>query len=571
MEEAEEGEPSLSSELMEEEKKLMLEHCKKLLQMPDFVMEPQIEAVLGTYFQCGGDPETVVESLCENYSCMGQIGNILSEWISDLEPDKAIVQECLETTLSTLICKHFQPELADKIFEAEGGPGIEWLPDLISHGPWRCLVYQLAEQYPHCLMLNFAVKLISDAGFQHEISNVNTAAQQLEIFSRVLLSAIDEVLAEHRRGPMTEKYEKAFEELVRVVCHSEHTYLYTQTLLHVMSQEEGGMRAASCAHLSQALHKMAHEREQDTAALYVALLQPQEDQIPPNLIQAMHTMMSKQCLNPADITLLYQQYVSSNPPPVELIREPLFVDLLIDSLFSYEGVKVHTDHRPKYVYLLAYASCVGEQQANGVRTQCRQELDTTRDGVERLVALLESADDLLKELQQLLYSIRIPVVAAGLLHYVKGYLLSDDMIGEPETIHLVLLDQIASSHPNLHLRVFQMLCELYDRQSSLNEAAEVIMERQRNVIDRFVHLLSVGLALPVAEKVNKMFRDGQIDISLVRYFAVEVLEIVSPPYSQDFIDVFLPIVANQEIFDPSGHEKLPAAKEFIDHCTVTPA
>ena len=62
-----------------------------------------------------------------------------------------------------------------------------------------------------------------------------------------------------------------------------------------------------------------------------------------------------------------------------------------------------------------------------------------------------------------------------------------------------------------------MLCELYDKQSSLNEAAEVIMERQRSVIDRFVHLLSVGLALPVVEKVNKMFRDGQIDVSLVRF------------------------------------------------------
>lgn len=31
-------------------------------------------------------------------------------------------------------------------------------------------------------MLNFAVKLISDAGFQHEISNVNTAAQQVKFF-----------------------------------------------------------------------------------------------------------------------------------------------------------------------------------------------------------------------------------------------------------------------------------------------------------------------------------------------------------------------------------------------------
>lgn len=50
----------------------------------------------------------------------------------------------------------------------------------------------------------------------------------------------------------------------------------------------------------------------------------------------------------------------------------------------------------------------------------------------------------------------------------------------------------------------------------MQEAAEVIMERQRNVIDRFVHLLSVGMALPVVEKINRMFRDGQIDSSLVR-------------------------------------------------------
>lgn len=34
-------------------------------------------------------------------------------------------------------------------------------------------------------MLNFAVKLISDAGFQHEISNVNTAAQQVKFFTYV--------------------------------------------------------------------------------------------------------------------------------------------------------------------------------------------------------------------------------------------------------------------------------------------------------------------------------------------------------------------------------------------------
>lgn len=61
-----------------------------------------------------------------------------------------------------------------------------------------------------------------------------------------------------------------------------------------------------------------------------------------------------------------------------------------------------------------------------------------------------------------------------------------------------------------------MLCGLYDRQSKFLQPAEIIIEKQRSIIDRFVHLLSVGFALPVIEKVNKMFQEGQIDVSLVR-------------------------------------------------------
>ncbi|KAK5977451.1 hypothetical protein GCK32_018285 [Trichostrongylus colubriformis] len=83
----------------------------------------------------------------------------------------------VENTLATLIAKHFSPDIADTIFE-DGGV-IEWLPELINHRRWRTLLYELMDQYPNCLMLNFAVKLISDAGFQTEISTVSSAAQQV--------------------------------------------------------------------------------------------------------------------------------------------------------------------------------------------------------------------------------------------------------------------------------------------------------------------------------------------------------------------------------------------------------
>ena len=61
---------------------------------------------------------------------------------------------------------------------------------MIQHPTWRSLIYKLAEDYPDCLMLNFIIKLISDAGFQGEITSISTAAQQIEVFSRVLKTAI---------------------------------------------------------------------------------------------------------------------------------------------------------------------------------------------------------------------------------------------------------------------------------------------------------------------------------------------------------------------------------------------
>lgn len=65
---------------------------------------------------------------------------------------------------------------------------------MIDHHTWRSLIYRLAEEYPDCLMLNFTIKLISDAGFQSEITSISTAAQQIEVFSRVLKTSITKFL-----------------------------------------------------------------------------------------------------------------------------------------------------------------------------------------------------------------------------------------------------------------------------------------------------------------------------------------------------------------------------------------
>ncbi|VDK75121.1 unnamed protein product, partial [Litomosoides sigmodontis] len=226
---------------------------------------------------------------------------------------------------------------------------------------------------------------------------------------------------------------------------------------------------------------------------------------------------------------------------------------------------VQSNHRMKYISLLSYASC---RTSNGASSSSENdEIEKTNDIMEQILDSIRSERDFLKNISLFLTGIEFPSIAAGLLHYLQGFLLNNKVLYELEVVHFVLLDEIASKHCGLHIRLFKMLCGLYDRQSKFLQPAEIIIEKQRSIIDRFVHLLSVGFALPVIEKLNKMFQEGQIDVSLVRYFAVDVLDIIEPPYSEEFIETFLPIVLNQEIFDKITMIKVPAADQFIEDAT----
>lgn len=117
-----------------------------------------------------------------------------------------------------------------------------WLTAMIEHPTWRSLIYRLAEEYPDCLMLNFTIKvaslfylfnffnidtvfifyvctvvfwcqLISDAGFQGEITSISTAAQQIEVFSRVLKTAISGFLT------TSDDWQKSIDECGVCICN----------------------------------------------------------------------------------------------------------------------------------------------------------------------------------------------------------------------------------------------------------------------------------------------------------------------------------------------------------------
>ncbi|XP_016143190.1 negative elongation factor C/D isoform X2 [Sinocyclocheilus grahami] len=538
------------------------EQCLQKFSSRDYIMEPTVFNTLKTYFQAGGSPEHVIQLLSENYSAVAQTVNLLAEWLIQMGVEPAQVQERVENHLKSLLIKHFDPQKADSIFTVEGETPA-WLEQMIAHTTWRDLFYKLAEAHPDCLMLNFTVKLISDAGYQGEITSVSTACQQLEVFSRVLRTSLATLLDGGEQN-----LEKNLPEFAKMVCHGEHTYLFAQAMMSILAQEEQG--GSAMRRIGQEVQKYAHERGHDASQITLALGTAAAY---PRACQALGAMLSKGALNPADITVLFKMFSSMDPPPVELIRVPAFLDLFMQSLFK-PGAKINQDHKHKYIHILAYAASVVETWKKNKRVNInKDELKSTSKAIETVHNLCcnenKGATELVAELSTLYQCIRFPVVAMGVLKWVD-WTVSEPRYFQLQTdhtpVHLALLDEISTCHQLLHPQVLQLLIKLFETEHSQLDVMEQL-ELKKTLLDRMVHLLSRGYVLPVVGYIRKCLEKLNTDISLIRYFVTEVLDVITPPYTSDFVQLFLPILENDSIAGTirTEGEHDPVA-EFIAHC-----
>uniref|UniRef100_A0A182J212 Negative elongation factor D n=1 Tax=Anopheles atroparvus TaxID=41427 RepID=A0A182J212_ANOAO len=543
----------------------VLDECVSRFATSDYIMEPGIFTQLKRYFQAGGTPELVINQLSANYTAVAQMANLLAEWLIMAGVRVTDVQAMVENHLKDMILKTFDPKKADKIFTEEGEtPG--WLTEMIEHHTWRSLIYRLAEEYPDCLMLNFTIKLISDAGFQSEITSISTAAQQIEVFSRVLKTAIAKFLSHQ------EDWQGAIEECAKMVCHGQHTYVYSQVLIQVLSQESKG--GFIMKRLSQEITKYALKNNHNVTPITMALNGSSRH---PQACEALTSMLSRNTLNPADITVLFRNYSSPEPPPIDLIRNPQFLDLLVDSLFKV-GVKINQEHKSKYIYLLGYAASVVEtpvkkgQSKGGHRSTNKDELKPTILAIEKVHAICNvsrGSSELIGDISTLYNCIRFPVVGVGVIRWVENTVTEPSyfkLCTESCPLHLALLDEVAVVHASLHDQILRLLIRLFE---SKQDELEILvqLELRKMLLDRMVNLLARGCVVPVVKYISQCCSRGDTDISLIRYFVTEVLEMVTHPYSSEFVQLFLPMVENEEITGSMrGEGDNDPVSEFIVHC-----
>ncbi|KFO31320.1 Negative elongation factor C/D [Fukomys damarensis] len=502
------------------------QECLHKFSTRDYIMEPSIFNTLKRYFQAGGSPENVIQLLSENYTAVAQTVNLLAEWLIQTGVEPLQVQETVENHLKSLLIKHFDPRKADSIFTEEG-------------------------------------ELISDAGYQGEITSVSTACQQLEVFSRVLRTSLATIL-----DGGEENLEKNLPEFAKMVCHGEHTYLFAQAMMSVLAQEEQG--GSAVRRVAQEVQRFAQEKGHDASQITLALGTAASY---PRACQALGAMLSKGALNPADITVLFKMFTSMDPPPVELIRVPAFLDLFMQSLFK-PGARINQDHKHKYIHILAYAASVVETWKKNKRVSInKDELKSTSKAVETVHNLCcnenKGASELVAELSTLYQCIRFPVVAMGVLKWVD-WTVSEPRYFQLQTdhtpVHLALLDEISTCHQLLHPQVLQLLVKLFETEHSQLDVMEQL-ELKKTLLDRMVHLLSRGYVLPVVSYIRKCLEKLDTDISLIRYFVTEVLDVIAPPYTSDFVQLFLPILENDSIAGTIKTEgEHDPVTEFIAHC-----
>ncbi|KAJ8316708.1 hypothetical protein KUTeg_005738 [Tegillarca granosa] len=452
----------------EEENMAIQQECLGVFSSKDYIMEPGVFNMLKRFLQAGGSPEKVVELLSDNYTAVAQTVNLLAEWLIQ----------------AAMILKHFDPKKADSIFTDEGETP-SWLAEMIEFPTWRELFYKLAEEYPDCLMLNFTVKI--------------------EVFSRVLRTSITSLLEGGE-----DAVEKNLPEFTKMVCHGEHTYLYSQVLMHILAQETKG--GSNIRRLCQELQKSANEKGLD----------------------------------------LFKMYSEMNPPPVDLIRVPAFLDLLIEALFKPTS-RVNPEHKQKYVYVLAYAASVTETYKKGQRKNInRDELKPTTQALEKVQGICaenKSSSDLIADIATLFMNIKFPVIAFGILKWVD-YTVSDASYFKLNTdhtpLHLVLIDEIVTNHVLLHQKALDLLVRIFE--SSFEELDVLVqLELKKTVLDRIVHLFSRGFVIPVVTYIRKCLDKQDTDISLIRHFVTEVLDVIAPPYTPEFMQLFLPLLENKAI------------------------
>jgi negative elongation factor C/D len=94
------------------------------------------------------------------------------------------------------------------------------------------------------------------------------------------------------------------------------------------------------------------------------------------------------------------------------------------------------------------------------------------------------------------------------------------------------------------------------------------LELKKKFIDIMIELMKTGYALPVMNFIEQMA--PKTDQSLIRYFIIQLMDIIEPPYSQEFLNSLLGLIERPETIEAfRSTDKKELLYMWVEHCLET--
>jgi len=539
---------------------------EKLLSSVDSIMELNILSIIPKFLKTGGTPQQIVQLLSESYRGRAQMCNMIGDWLvklsGDQEAGKEAVHQMIEGHLKSLLLERFDPKKADSIFSEKESSQPEWLEKMIQQPRYRSMIYELSEIHKNCVLLNFAIQAISEAGHQAEITGIATASKYVDVFSKVLVDSMTQLKKETDEAILLEK----IPEFTKMCSQSQHTYLYAQTLIHRLMQEPNGY---IFKRLSQELDLAV--RHHGKAAMIINLLLSGLSESN-KVAEAISSIIRSKSSTPGDVLILHQEYSGPNPPLIDFLQNPELLEILLNDIFG--PVKgVNPLHKNKYFFLLASAVCIEPGIHEPINLEKIQPTIAALETAEHIARTNPFGSELEASLPKINSCLEFPIAAKALLFWIRTCLDEKDYYlnnfsKSSSPIHLILLEEVAIQHRLLRESVFQILCEEFERGYS-EQNSLIGSELRRHILERMIFLFHIGYVFPI---VKYMERKGEeFDQALVTHFILSVIELIEGPYANEFLIHFLNIMKSPSTKAAlqTNNQLKPILFSFFESC-LTP-
>jgi negative elongation factor C/D len=130
-------------------------------------------------------------------------------------------------------------------------------------------------------------------------------------------------------------------------------------------------------------------------------------------------------------------------------------------------------------------------------------------------------------------------------------------------IYFDLLREISYRHPFQREIILNLLTDCFSIDYELDALATV--EFKKELLGIMLYLMKCGFVMPVLDYIAQC--TGHIDQSLIRHFITQLVEMIQPPYSPEFVaSVLRVIAANVDAFRAATWEAAADLPLFINEC-----